>query len=176
LEKAARVPILQAVSSGPEIFVTAFRTIPIPAALAESARRERRSPQYGHPTPTELARGHGPCRLCLETFRVGEEERLLFTYNPFEGLETLPSPGPVFVHANGCRPFDAPTGFPRTLHDVPLVLDGLAPGAMLVAREHVAGRKVVVAATRIFANDAVRYIHVRNADAGCYVARLERVT
>lgn len=155
--------------------MTAFRTIPIPVSLAESARRERRSPQYGHPTHTELARGHGPCRLCLETFRVGEEERLLFTYNPFEGLEALPSPGPVFVHADGCGAFDAPTGFPMSLRDVPLVLDGLASGAMLLMREQVSGRDVEVAASRLFANGAVRYIHVRNADAGCYVARLERV-
>jgi hypothetical protein len=151
-----------------------FRTIPIPAALAESARRERRSPQYGHPAHVETAAGHGPCRLCLQTFRLGEEERLLFTYNPFEGLEPLPAPGPIFVHAHGCVPFDAATGFPESLREVPLVLDGFAPGAMLLKREPVTGRDVEAVARRIFADDAVRYIHVRNADAGCYVARLER--
>jgi hypothetical protein len=153
-----------------------FRTIPIPAALAESARRERRSPQYGHPAHVETATGHGPCRLCLRTFRMGAEARLLFTYNPFEGLEPLPAPGPVFVHADGCAPFDAACGFPESLHEVPLVLDGFALGAMLQRREHVTGRDVETAAQRIFANDAVRYIHVRNADAGCYVARLERLS
>jgi hypothetical protein len=82
-----------------------FRTVPIPAALAHAARETRRSPQYGHPAHRERAAGYGPCRLCLETFRVGEEDRLLFTYNPFDGLDPYPSPGPVFVHADGCEAF-----------------------------------------------------------------------
>jgi hypothetical protein len=29
---------------------------------------------------------------------------------------------------------------------------------------------------RIFAHDSVAYIHVRNLEAGCYIARLERVS
>jgi hypothetical protein len=153
-----------------------FRTIPIPTSLAETARRERRSPQYGHPAHTETASGHGPCRLCLDTFRVGAEDRLLFTYDPFAGLDPIPAPGPVFVHAAGCSPFAAPSGFPESLRALPFILDGYAPGPWLVAREHAAAGEVEAAAARIFAHVAVAYIHVRNADAGCYVARLERVT
>ena len=67
--------------------MTRFRTIPIPASLAEAARIDARSPQYGHPAHRELAKGTGPCRLCLQTFRVGEEHRLLFTYDPVAGLD-----------------------------------------------------------------------------------------
>ena len=154
----------------------AFRTVPIPADVAETARREQRSPQYGHPSHTEIAKGYGPCRLCLDTFRVGADERLLFTYNPFEGLDPFPSPGPVFVHAGGCAPYAAPTGFPESLRTLPLVLEGYAAGRWLVARESVADGVVEGAATRIFAHSAVGYIHVRTAEAGCYIARLERVT
>ena len=152
-----------------------FRTIPIPASMAESVRLEHRSPQYGHPTHTEVATGYGPCRLCLDTFRVGEEERVLFTYNPFDGLDTFPSPGPVFVHAPGCEPFAAETGFPEPLRELPLVLEGYAAGRWLVARERVLDGGVEAAASRIFAHDAVAYVHVRNFEAGCYIARLERV-
>jgi hypothetical protein len=151
-----------------------FRTVPIPTSVAETARRERRSPQYGHPAHTETAAGYGPCRLCLHTFRVGAEERLLFTYNPFDGLDAYPSPGPVFVHADGCSPFTASTGFPGSLRALPLVLEGYGPGRWLVAREHVRDRDVDGAVSRIFSHAAVEYIHVRNAEAGCYIARLER--
>jgi len=151
-----------------------FRTVPIPPDIAESARRDRRSPQYGHPAHTELAAGYGPCRLCLDTFRVGAEERLLFTYNPFDGLDSFPAPGPVFVHAAGCSPFSAPSGFPESLRELPLVLEGYAAGRWLVAREPVLEGDVESAASRIFAHAAVTYIHVRNAEAGCYIARLER--
>ena len=152
-----------------------FRTLPIPLDLAASALRDRRSPQYGHPAHVELAKGYGPCRLCLDTFRVGEEERLLFTYNPFEHLDSYPSPGPIYVHAAGCEPFSAPTGFPDTLRPLPLVLEGYAAGRWIVAREHVSDGGVEQAAARLFAHPAVEYVHVRNAEAGCYIARLERV-
>ena len=155
--------------------MSAFRTIPIPLDLAAAARQARRSPQYGHPAHTETAAGYGPCRLCLRTFRVGEEERLLFTYNPFAGLDPYPSPGPIFVHAAGCRPFDAPSGFPEDLRALPLTLEGYAGGRWLVAREPVPAGDVEGAAARLFAHRAVDYVHVRNSEAGCYIARLERI-
>ena len=153
-----------------------FRTVPIPAGVAEAARRERRSPQYGHPAHAEVAAGYGPCRLCLDTFRVGAEERLLFTYNPFEGLDPFPSPGPVFVHSDGCSPFAAPSGFPEGLRGLPLILEGYAAGRWLVARESVQDSDVEASVGRIFAHPAVVYVHVRNGEAGCYIARLERST
>ena len=154
---------------------TSFRTVPIPTAVAETARRERRSPQYGHPAHTETANGYGPCRLCLDTFRVGADERLLFTYDPFAGLDPYPAPGPIFVHAVGCEAFAAPTGFPEPLRALPITLEGYARGRWLVARERVIDGDVEGAAGRLFAHPAVEYIHVRNAEAGCYIARLERV-
>ena len=153
---------------------TSFRTIPIPTALAEAARRGGRSPQYGHPAHVERAKGYGPCRLCLDTFRVGEEDRLLFTYNPFDGLDDYPSPGPIFVHADGCIAHAPERGFPDSLRALPLTLEGYTAGRWIVARERVDGGDVEGAATRIFSHAAVTYIHVRNSEAGCYIARLER--
>ena len=153
-----------------------FRTVPIPPSLAESARRERRSPQYGHPAHVEAASGYGPCRLCLATFRVGEEERLLFTYDPFAGLSDYPSPGPVFVHAASCEPWPDVHGFPDALRPLPLTLEAYAAGRWLVARERVSDGDVEGAIGRLFAHAAVAYLHVRNSEAGCYIARVERVT
>jgi hypothetical protein len=152
-----------------------FRAIPISSAIARTARRDARSPQYGHPAHVERATGYGPCRLCLDTFRVGEEDRLLFTYNPFAELDASPSPGPIFVHANGCNPYSAPEGFPVTLRHLPLTLEAYAAGRWLVAREEVVQGDVEGAVARLFAHQAVLYLHVRNTEAGCYIARLERV-
>jgi len=153
---------------------SSFRTVPIPTALARAACHDNRSPQYGHPAHRERATGYGPCRLCLGTFQVGEEDRLLFTYNPFEGLDPYPSPGPIFVHADGCVAHAPDTEFPAALRALPLTLEGYAPGRWVVARERVEGGDVEGAATRLFAHPAVSYIHVRNSEAGCYIARLER--
>jgi hypothetical protein len=76
-----------------------FRVVGIPEELAQQARTEMRSPQYGHPAHAEVAKGYGPCRSCLDRFQTGEDERLLFTYNPFAGLDPYPSPGPI---SNAC--------------------------------------------------------------------------
>ncbi len=155
--------------------MTRFRTLPISAALAERARSEARSPQYGHPAHRELATGTGPCRLCLRTFRVGEEHRLLFTYDPFAGLDSYPAPGPVFVHADGCEPYADAEGFPDSLRSLPLTLEAYAAGRWLVARERIPDGDVEGAVTRLFAHAAVEYLHVRNTEAGCYIARIERL-
>ena len=158
-----------------DVHTIRFRTVPIPVELAARARAEGRSPQYGHPAHRERAAGYGPCRLCLDTFEIGAEDRLLFTYNPFDGFDPYPSPGPVFVHADGCNAFDAPEGFPETLRELPLTLEAYGAGRWPVARERVTGGDVEGAATRLLANPAVLYVHVRNTEAGCYIARLERV-
>ena len=74
-----------------------FRYQGIPAAVADEVRTTMRAPEYGHPAHRELAKGTGPCRLCLRTFEIGKEERILFTYQPFREHGSLPAPGPVFI-------------------------------------------------------------------------------
>src|ERR687883_191044 len=98
-----------------------FRFRGIPADVASEVRATMRAPDYGHPAYKALAQGYGPCRLCLRTFRIGEEERILFTYNPFPADE-LPAPGPVFIHAQACERYDAPD-FPPDLRALPMVLE-----------------------------------------------------
>ena len=88
-----------------------FRVLPIDSKIAEQVRSTLKSPQYGHPAHKELATGYGPCRLCLKQFQTGEEDRILFTYNPFESLDSYPSPGPVFIHAKSCPGYDQPQVF-----------------------------------------------------------------
>jgi hypothetical protein len=151
----------------------AFRVIPIPDDVSAEVRRTLRAPGYGHPAHVEVAAGYGPCRSCLRTFREGTEERVLFTYDAFAGTDGDPSPGPVFIHSGACAAW-AGDGFPPELRPLPLMLEGYGAGRWLVAREPVRGGAVEDAVERLFANAAVAYLHVRNAEAGCYVARVER--
>lgn len=55
-----------------------FRVVAIPDEIAESVRTKLVAPVYGHPAHAEVAKGYGPCRLCLRTFTVGAERRVLF--------------------------------------------------------------------------------------------------
>ena len=132
-----------------------------------------RAPQYGHPAHREIARGYGPCRVCLRTFDVGEEERILFTYQPFREADGLPAPGPVFIHANECSRYE---GFelPSDFRALPLVLEGFRAGGHLVAQERVGDRRAEDVLALIFDEHSADYVHIRNGEAGCFMARVDR--
>jgi hypothetical protein len=150
-----------------------FRVFPIPAPLIDAARATGRSPQYGHPVHREIAAGTGPCRSCLSTFTIGRDERILFTYDPFEDLDPYPLPGPVFVHAEPCTPHSG-DGFPPGLRVLPLVFEGFGERREPRGREFASGTEIDAAIHRLLRDPAVSYLHVRNAEAGCYIARIER--
>lgn len=151
-----------------------YRVIAIPTDVAGSVRATLASPGYGHPAHTEVARGHGPCRHCLRTFRVGEEKRILFTYDAFAGHEPLPLPGPVFVHADACERHPEDGGFPAELRARPLTFNAYARGRRLAATEYVHGDDVDATIARLLSRRDVDYIHVRDTQAGCYDFRIER--
>jgi Protein of unknown function (DUF1203) len=154
--------------------MSSYRTVAVSEKLAAKVRSTLKAPGYGHAAEVSVATGYGPCRSCLQTFETGKDERILFTYDPFKGLDSYPSPGPVFIHKEECPRHTEPS-FPEGLRSLPLILEAYARGRWLVARERIENADVDGAAARLFAHPAVEYLHVRNAEAGCYIARLERV-
>lgn len=156
----------------PGASVPAFRFVGLPAPVADEVRRTLASPQYGHPAHRELARGTGPCRSCLRTFAVGEEDRLLFTYQPFSDAGSLPAPGPVFIHAEPCERYDA-LELPPDFRKLPVVVEGYGLGGRLLLQERVVGETTEAVLDRAFAIADVAYAHLRNGEAGCFMARVE---
>ena len=150
-----------------------FRYSGISEAVASEARQTLRSPQYGHPAHREVARGYGPCRLCLHTFSIDQEDRLLFTYQPFLEAGSLPAPGPVFVHAEPCERYDA-LAFPPDFRELPLVVEGFRANGTLVVQHRVEAESPEQVVARTFASADVAFAHLRNGEAGCYMARIER--
>lgn len=150
-----------------------FRVMAIPPEIASQARATMKSPQYGHPAHADVATGYGPCRSCLKTFERDKEIRILFTYNAFAGLSNLPLPGPIFIHQGDCERYQA-NEFPADLRALPIVLEGYGGNSWLVARERVTDADFENVIIRLFARNAVDYIHIRNAEAGCFIARIER--
>ena len=151
-----------------------FRVMAIPTKVADLVRSTMKSPGYGHPALVEVAAGYGPCRHCLHTFDIGKENRILFTYDPFHGLEPLPLPGPVFIHAEPCARFEDAAGFPPTLREHRLTLAAYGDGRRLLTEDFVDDGNVEPVIDRLLTNNAVRYIHVRDTEAGCYDFRVER--
>ena len=153
--------------------MAAFRFFGISEDVAREVRQTMSAPGYGHPAHREIAKGYGPCRLCLRTFRVGQEERILFTYQPFADAGSLPAPGPVFIHADACSRYDGHE-LPPDFRPLPLVIEGYATGGRLVAQERVNGRVPEEVLARVFEGSSASYVHIRNGEVGCFMARVER--
>ncbi len=151
-----------------------YRFLAISESTAERVRRTRKSPGYGHPVHAEVATGYGPCRFCLRDFVVGVDRRLLFTLDPFYGLEPFPLPGPVFIHEAECDRHPEYGGFPSDLVAHDLTLAAYGRGRRLRAEERVTGKEIDAGIARLLARDDVDYLHVRDTQAGCYDLRVER--
>ena len=152
-----------------------LRFIGIPEEVASEVRGTMRAPGYGHPAHKSIAQGYGPCRLCLRTFRRGEEERVLFTYNPSTGADALPAPGPVFIHAEPCARYDS-AELPPDFRALPMVIEGYRAGGWLVAQEPVAGQAPEAVIAAVLARHRVDFVRIRNAEAGCFMARVENTS
>jgi Protein of unknown function (DUF1203) len=150
-----------------------FAVTALPQDVATYVREQGHDPIWEHAALTEPATGFGPCRLCLRTFREGEEMRMLFTHDTYAGVAEFPQPGPVYIHAAGCEPYEG-DGFPPELRPLKLTFEGVAAGPRVVALERSEGEGVESAIERLLDLAEVDYVNVRNTEAGCFVTRLDR--
>lgn len=152
-----------------------YKVVPVSQEITNEARKTLVSPQYKSFAATvSLANGYGPCRSCLRVFDQGNERRIGFTFNAFEGLSTLPDPGPVFVHEHECEAFDR-EGFPVDILGLPIYLEAFGRESDLAKRIRMDPDRIEIQIDDLFAMDEVRFINLRNAEAGCFIARVERL-
>ena len=154
--------------------MTPIRVVAIPTEVVEAVRSTMRAPGYGFPAQAEDATDAAPCRHCLRTIAPGEDRRILFTYDRFAGVESLPQPGPVYVHAESCPRYAGHAGFPEELRGSPRTLEAYAQGRRLLAQEYVADGTFEPAIEKLFSCQDVDYIQVNSTTAGCYTFRIER--
>lgn len=145
----------------------------IPQDVADEVRRTRRAPGYGHPAHLEVARGTGPCRCCLRPFVVDVDERLLFTYRPRGDESSLMAPGPIFIHATHCEAW-AGAGFPPGLRALPLAFEARADQSRVLTLTRAAGVAAEPEIERLLERGDTGWLHLRHAEAGCFIARAER--
>lgn len=150
-----------------------FKVRGIPQEIADEVRRTRLAPGYGHPAHHEVARGTGPCRCCLRTFVPGVDERLLFTYCPRSEDATLMAPGPIFIHANHCEAY-AGDGFPEGLRSLPLAFEARAGGSRVAGLTRANGSDAEREIASWLGSEDTGWLHLRHAEAGCFIARVDR--
>lgn len=152
-----------------------YRVVAIPETISSEVRRTLVSPQYKSlAANVSVANGYGPCRSCLRVFDQGKDRRIYLTYNSFDGLSLLPDPGPIFIHENDCARFAA-AGFPHDILSLPVYLEAFGDESRMVERVVMNGESVDDQLSSLFANDMVRFINLRNAEAGCFIARVEKL-
>src|SRR4051795_4089563 len=117
-----------------------YRVIAMDEDVAAGVRTDRVAPDYGHPAHAEVAADPAPCRVCLDRFEPGAERRGRFIPAPppptadppplpppSPPRAPPPPPGPVFIHEDGGRPYEAAAGFPPAPREGRLTFNAYGP-------------------------------------------------
>jgi hypothetical protein len=156
-----------------------FKIIPVDAAYATRIR-ETLIDDFGHKVIEQLATGKGPCRVSLKPFEVGIDTRLLLSHSPFEIDNAFNQPGPIFIHKYPIEPYADIHRFPPEIKadkiNFPLSLIGYNHRQEMVFTRLVGDADVDELINEIFdTKPSVAYLHARNAEACCFICKIERL-
>ena len=117
-----------------------------------------------------------PCRHCLQLIEPGQEF-LTLAHRPFPAPQPYAELGPIFLHAQVCDRGGGTDQLPAFLASPRYILRGYgADDRIVYGTGTIASTpEIAEAAEHIFADAAVRYIHVRSASNNCYHCRIDRV-
>lgn len=149
------------------------RIVAITTEVAEQVRTTLKAPVYGFPAHLEAAEDGAPCRHCLRIIGA-KERRILFTFDRFTDKESLPQPGPVYIHADGCQRYPEAGEFPEELRNSPRTVEAYANGRKLKAQSYVADGHFEPVIESMFADRDVDYLQINSTTAGCFTFRIER--
>ncbi len=155
-----------------------FKIIPLTTAYA-SRIRETKVDDFGHSVIEQLASGYGPCRVSLQPFKPGKDTRILISHSPFEIDNAFNQPDPIFIHKEEVEPYKDIHQFPAEIkankQHFPLSLIGYNKNQDMVFTRLVGDADVDQLIPEIFQeHNEVSYLHARNAEAGCFICKIER--
>ncbi|QEC68520.1 DUF1203 domain-containing protein [Panacibacter ginsenosidivorans] len=155
-----------------------FRIVPLSAEYAQTIRNKRKD-DFGHEVIEQLATGLGPCRVSLKPFKRNVDKRLLFTHSPFEIDNAYNQCGPVFINADEVEPYKDVYTFPAEIKNdkehFHLTLIGYNSNQMMVFTRLVGDADIDELIVKIFdEHPDVAYLHARNAEACCFICKIER--
>ncbi|MFM6926302.1 MAG: DUF1203 domain-containing protein [Ferruginibacter sp.] len=156
-----------------------FKIVPLSKAYADKIRSTK-TDDLGHEVVEQIATGKGPCRVSLKPFNVGEDSRLLLSHSPFPIDNAFNQPGPIFIHKKVVEPYDDIYRFPPEIKadkkHFPLSLVGYNTAQQMVYTRQVGDRDVDEMIVSIFnKHPEVFYLHARNAEACCFICKIERL-
>jgi hypothetical protein len=158
--------------------MTQFKIVPISKAQAAEIRLTRRD-NFGHQVIEQVATGKGPCRVSLKPFAKGVDKRLLLSHTPFTIDNAFNQPGPVFIHSQEVEEYADVHRFPPEIKadkdSFPLTLIGYSNDQRMVFTQLVGDDDVDELISAVLSSHSeIDYLHARNAEAGCYICKIER--
>jgi hypothetical protein len=156
-----------------------FKIVPISKAYAQKIRSAMKD-DFGHEVIEKVAIGAGPCRVSLKPFNKGVDKRLLLTHSPFEVDNAYNQPGPIFINSAEIEEYADVHRFPPEIKankkSFPLSLIGYNAEQQMVFTKLVGEADVDELIAEIFTQQPdVEYLHARNAQACCFICKIERV-
>jgi hypothetical protein len=156
-----------------------FKIVPLSKAYAQKIRSAMKD-DFGHQVIEKVATGAGPCRVSLKPFNKGLDKRLLLTHSPFEIDNAYNQPGPVFINSDAVEEYSDIYRFPPEIKankkSFPLSLIGYNTEQQMVFTKLVGDADVDELITEIFTQQPeVEYLHARNAQACCFICKIERI-
>jgi len=155
-----------------------FKVLPIKPELAQEIR-EKMIDRDGHQLFVSIANenGYGPCRSCLKQFVTGDR-RIVFSYSPNDVDHPYNETGPIYIHAKVCEPYQNTHAFPPEVENgrikFPLVFRAYNDKGVMIDARLQNGETANETIESLFVNGTVAFAHVRNAQAGCFVAHIDR--
>jgi len=156
-----------------------FKIVPLSEEYVTKIR-ETKKDEFGHNVIELLATGKGPCRVSLKPFKVGEDYRLLFSHSPFGIDNAFNQTGPIFINKDAVEAYSNIHQFPPEIkadkENFPLSLIGYTKEQKMVFTQLVGDDDVDLLIPKIFnTRTDVEFFHARNAEAGCFICKIERV-
>jgi hypothetical protein len=156
-----------------------FKIVPLSKTYAQRIRQTMKD-NFGHEVTEKVATGAGPCRVSLKPFVKGVDKRMLFTHSPFAIDNAFNQPGPVFINSDDVEEYNDVYRFPPEIkankQSFPLTLIGYNADQQMALTKLVGDADVDGLISEIFdAHPEVEYLHARNAQACCFICKIERL-
>jgi hypothetical protein len=155
--------------------MTSFRLVGLPAepfeAFFEMSPRELEA--AGARRLLAVAPNSAPCRISLVDAEVGEE-LLLLPWEHQPAASPYRASGPIFVRRHARQVALAVGALPPYVTRRLMSVRAYDAADMMVDAEVCEGTAASDVITRLFADDAVAYIHLHNAKRGCFSCLVER--
>jgi hypothetical protein len=156
-----------------------FKIVPLSKSLAQKIRATMVD-DFCNKVIEQPANGLGPCRTSLKPFNKGIDTRLLFKHSPFELENAYNQPGPIFIQKEDVEEYSDVHRFPPEIKankkSFPLSLIGYNTDQMMIFTQLVGNSDVDELIAELFEqNSHIAYLHARNAQACCYICKIERV-